>query len=331
MSTTIIEETWTGSDNLFMDPMTRGVVASVEISYAYDNILIAKKGEGSVQMLMYNDFHPRHLVLEAKTGLKGSDVAVKLALTGVVEGKFDLMKSKLDHFEEEVITLGFGRSSLVFQGIFGPNRNRFYQGHRSSIESAVLGMAITMDAEITLAAVAAEVRTFHDTDLVGSVHTQQVKMTSLTTDQTVIVEAQMSCARGMDKGLGWAKILFADEPIDEDRMRKINSCFPLALIKRSKNLMHLGVVSAGAFKQIVLHGFKAGEKVKIFVDGTEDLLFQLMPDSKHPCPPTALRVAAGTTIEDLATILGDLTNRHVMVTNTSLTVASHYEFTIIEA
>ncbi len=324
MPITIIEEEWTGSDNLFEYSITRGIVASVEIAYGYDSILFAKKGDGATQLLMYNDFHPRMLNLEAKTGIKGSDVNAKLVLSGIAEEKFDLMKSKLDKFEDEMITLGFGRNSAEFKSVVGPNRNRFYQGHRTSIENAVLAYSMSMAPYAPMNALALEVKAFHDTDLVGSVHNQQVKTTNVTTDQTVILDAQMDCARGMDKGLGWAKILFADEPIKEERVRKINSCFPLALIKRHTSLEHLGLVNGGTFHQVILHGFKPGEKVYIEVDGEEDLLFWLMPDSKHPCPPTAFRVVKGTHIEDLATVLGNLANRHLMVTATSLVNPSHY-------
>ncbi len=331
MAPTHMDGKWPGSDNLFWNPITRGIVASVEISYAYLTILDGKRTEGATQLLMYNDYLPRHNNLEAKSGLKGSDLMSQKGYTAAVVDNFDLIQGKLSHFQDETVVAGFGTGSFVFKQIWGVNLNRFYRGSRVSKEGAFSSTATSMSPYPALAALAIEIRAFHDTELVGAVHSQHLKMESVNTDQTAVLDAQINCAKGMDKGLGWAKILFADEAVVADRERKIDSCFPLALIKRHKNLEHLGIVSAGAFKEIVLHGFKVGEKVKIMVDGPEDLLFMLMPTSKYPCPPTALKVVAGTTIEDLATILGDLANRHLMVTNTSLTDASHYDLTIIEA
>ncbi len=333
MATTLIDTRWTGSDNLFWNPMTNGIVDSVEIAFAYYVILDTNKTHGAIQLQMFDDFAPRYNNLEAKSGIKGSDLMSKEGLTGVVVDNFDLIQAKLTRYQNMTIQAGadYGRGTFNFGQIWGQNLNRFYRGSRTAKEAAFLSVTVAMAAYPPLASLALEIKSFHDFELKGAVHNQQSKMTIVTGDQTGILDAQMDCARGMDKGLGWGKLLYADQPVVEDRIRLINALFPLSLIKKHKNLEHIGMVAAGAYKEIVLHGFKAGEKVKIYVDGTEDLLFWLMPTSKLPCPPTALRVKAGMTVEDLATILGDLTNRHVMVTNTSLVNPSHYEFTIIEA
>jgi hypothetical protein len=328
---TNLEAHWDGSGNLFWKPVVSSIVGGVRISYAYLNILDAKKGEGAIQLLMYNDYLPRHTNLELKTGLKGSQLIGKEGLTGVAVDNFELISGKISYFQDETVRAGFGRKSFEFGQIWAKNLRRFYEGSRTSKEGAFSSTATSMDAYPGLAALAIEVRAFHDNELVGSVHAAEVAQSHVSGTGGEVVSAQMDCARGMDKGLGWAKVLFADEPVIEDRIRKINSCFPLTMIMSYNNPLHLGLVGAGSFKEILLHGFKAGEKVKIFVDGDYDLLFWLMPDSKHPCPPTALRVAAGTTIEDLATILGNLANRHLMVTAVSLTHASHYELTVIPA
>ena len=155
---TNLEARWDGSGNLFWYPMTSSIVGCVRISYAYLNILDAKKGDGAIQLLMYNDYLPRHTNLENKTGLKGSQLVGKEGLVGVAVDNFELISGKISYFQDETVIGGYGRKSFEFGQIWGKNLNRFYHGPRTSKEGAFSSLATSMDAYTPLNALAIEVR-----------------------------------------------------------------------------------------------------------------------------------------------------------------------------
>ena len=134
----------------------------------------------------------------------------------------------------------------------------------------------------------------------------------------------------MDRNLGWLKFFYALQP---NAQAMVNSFFDLSkIVHHSHNRIYTVHVPMGGFVAFCRRQFIATDRIILKVDGPADALVGLSIDSHTNIDPaTAYLATSGTVTNKLVgEIFPDLTNKQVIVSNTSQTTATHITFEIIE-
>ncbi len=321
---------WQASHNPFRAAMEESVENALGIATFTRNMLFANKDNTDTGFgILFSETEAKYNALLDALGIKGSNESNKLANTEHVGLMYQDMKEKLDHFDD-LIRPVFGKSTLEYKTLWGNNRNRFYRGSLEQRETALLSFATSMQAYSDLADVATEVISYYKT-LKLAREAQQGLIGGYKTNSIEARNAVQALILQFDRNLGWLKFYYGLYP---DAPTKINAFFDLSkIINHGNNKNYSLHIPIGGFAKVCRHAFKPTDKVKIMVDGTEDLWIGLSLDGKTPANQSnAFHAAAGTTIEKPASeIFPDFTHRVVTASNTSQTNPSHLVFEIIEA
>jgi hypothetical protein len=320
---------WQGSRNSVRAAMSESVQNALGIVTFTRNVLYTNRTNPDPGFgILFAETDAKYATLLDELGIKQGTASTKTANTENVDIIFKDMATKLNHFDD-LIRPVFPKGSLEWKSIWGLNRNRFYRGSFENRETALDGLARTMHAFPLLVDASAEVLTYHDFLQTGR-SKQQGLIGGFKTVSIKALEAIEALILQMGRNLGWLNFYYA---LNTDSQALVNAFFDLAkIINHDHHKTYTCHTPIGGFVKTCRHGFKITDTVKITVDGTEDVLFCLMPDGTNACDASAFRATAGSiVIKPALDVFPDLTNKQVIGTNTSLTVASHFIFEIIEA
>lgn len=321
---------WLASSNQLRAAMEESVENALGISTYTRNALLLRKNDPNPGFgVIYNETDGKHEALLEALGIKEGSDSTQIGNTKYVELVYADMSFKLNHFDDMIRPV-FGKNTFEYNTIWGANRNRFYRGSYEQRETAVKGLAAAMHPHAALAAVEAEVLDYYN-KLKNAREAQQGVISGTKTYGANVFTAIEALILQQDRNLGWLKFYHA---LMDDPQAKVNAFFDLSkIINHSNNKVYPCHVPIGGKVRVCRHAFKTTDKIKITVDGTEDVLLFLVPDSSWNLDPTkGYLVPAGTIIEKMATeIFEDLTHKQVMGLNKSNISPSHFEFEIIEA
>ena len=321
---------WQASHNPFRAAMEESVENALGIATYTCNMLFANKDNSDAGFgILYSETDALHNALLDALGIKGSRESSKTATTEQLDLLFQNMKEKLDHFDD-LIRPVFGKNTLEYKTLWGNNRNRFYRGSFEQRESALKGFATAMQAYSDLTDVADEVIHYYKS-LHLALEAQQVLKGDFKSDSIEVRNAIEALIIQQDRILGWLKFYYASHA---DAQLKVSAFFDISKIINHGNNKNYSIhIPIGGFVKVCRHTFKPTDKVKITIDGTEDVWIGLTADGKAPANQSnAFHAVAGTTIEKPASeIFPDFTHRVVTASNSSLTSPSHLVFEIVEA
>ena len=315
---------WDGSKLHLKEPCMRSVVNCIGVIGYHNNQLEIRQGESPDILARFDEMNPKYLHLLDVTGNRIGGKEISKTYTGVLVDEFKEMAANLTHYKE-LTTPVFPKGTTGYSLIWSNNLDRFYNGTRGQKMLALKAMADQMDLTVALHTLSLEVMVYYNT-LKDSQTTQHGEFGGLTGDTIAINAAVEACYLQGERDLGWFK--FAD--FDQlNFVELINAWFPIDLIKPAVHKFeYTHGVPIKSFDKVCIHIPKAGEKYKITVVGGP-IQFCSSYDSKHPCT-AGFTVAEGEPIIIDPSQLGNLLWKYIMVTNLSLTVASHYIFEIVK-
>ena len=321
---------WYGSRNALRAAMEQSVENALGIATYTRNALYAHRNDADPGFnVIFAETDEKYIVLLDALGIKESTGSTQKANTTNVEYQYSLMSANLNHYEDKVRPI-FGKGTTEYIAVFGTTRDRFYHGSYEQRENCVLGLAKAMSAYPALAAIQAEVLAYYNV-LKDARQAQQGLISGFKTYSAEVFTAIEQLILQLDRDLGWLKFFYA---MQEDAQGKINAYFDIERIMyHSNDKTYPKLVPVGGFAKVCRRAFKNSDKVRITVDGTEDANFCLLPVGMAPEEPANVyRGVAGTTVEKMVVeIFPSLTEKQVVVFNTSTSLSTHIIFEIIEA
>jgi hypothetical protein len=321
---------WQASRNSFRSPMEESVENALGISIFTLNALNPYQSDPNPGFgILFNEHKDKTTKLTGALGIKDSIDTFRSGYTKNMEIAYKDMAPKLAHFDDLVRPV-FGKNTLEYNTIWGANRNRFYRGSYEERETAVKGLSEAMDHYPGLAAVVIEVKAYHE-ELVTARQAQQGYISGSKNYSASVFQAIENLILQHDRTLGWLKFYYA---LEDNAQAKVNSFFDISkIINHNNNKVYPRHVPISGSVRVCRRAFKESDKIRITVDGTEDVLISLVENSKTPLDPgKSYRAIAGPTVEKpVKEIFPDLTHKQVMGLNSSTIKPSHFVFEIIEA
>jgi len=320
---------WIGSRNPFRAAMEASVSNALSIGTYTRNILYSNRNNPDQGfMLLYNETDISMEVLSNALGVKGSVATEKGATTKYMKSEFKNMKAKLNRFDD-LIRPVLGKGSTDYISVWGRNRNRFYHGSYASRAISLLGLAGGLEKFPDLAAAVVEVNEYHDT-LIDTRSSQTGLIGSFKQDSITVKNAVEDLILQMERNLCWLRFFYARVPGGRS---KVNAFFDIRRIMRHANRkVYVHHVAIGGYIKVCRHQFKETDRIKITIDGSADVYFFLIANSKMRFPDlkTTFCAKAGTIIELPAKeIFPDLTYKQVIACNSNPNKDSHYIFELI--
>lgn len=321
---------WQGSRNHLRAAMEESVENAENIATFTRNALYPYQSNPDPGYgILFTETDVKLNKLNLNLGYKGGSETTRISSTEFMELAYADMSTKLTHFDDLTRPV-FGKKTQEYGNIWGSNRNRFYHGSYKQREDALFAMAGVLENYPDLATLKAEVLAY--ANVLKSKRASQLGLISGTKTYSADVFTSIEdLILQMMRNLGWLNFKYALQP---DAQAKVNAFFDLAkIMNHSHNKIYPCHVPIGGSVRVARRGFKETDRIKLTIDGSEDVLLFLVPDSKWSLDPAkGYRGISGTIIEKpVKEIFPDLTYHQVMGLNTSNTQPSHFEFEIIEA
>jgi len=315
---------WSGVSNPFENPMNASIPNSVGIVTYVNEMLYAHKGDGPLQLAMYNDFSVPAGAYIALFGDRTGDQAAQVELTDIFKIEFKDMAAQIKKFKKFVLDI-YDEDSDEYRIIWGKNLNRFYRGSYDSRIGALQGLATKM-TEKTVPLGAAAVLAFR-TNIITKHATQHVGMDQVGNDTNSVYSSRKVLIKKLNKVRGILLGIYGD---DDDCEAKVKRFFPVNLLgNRFVPGHHQLLVPKASFRRVCIHLPKKGETYEALVTGG-DVWVATADNSNNP-------VASGYLFKDGVKVIidpediGDITKKFIMATNVSLTTTVDLIFNIIKA
>ncbi len=310
-----------GSKNPFIGPMEQSLTNALNIVVYHRQRCSAHSGDGTWQMAMFNDFKTPADNFIAKISAKTGDLAAQVVLTDMFESVFKDMAIKLDAADDLVIPV-HGTNTPEHRIIWGPNRNRFYDGSYEERKAALTSLAAEMNTQGCTDA--ATYITDYITAITDARNAQANRIIKVGDDGTSIETLLNTLIKKLNKNLGVLKSNFGD---DDDCEEKVNKFYPLNLLgDRTKGHYQL-LVPKGEFRKVAIHTFKTGETIEIINQGDADVWLSMADNADNPVSAGYVALANSSQTKE-PSVLGDLTKKYIIATNNNLTTSTDIIFNI---
>jgi hypothetical protein len=320
---------WQGSHNHLRAAMEESVENAENIATFTRNALHPYQSNPDPGYgILFTETDEKLNKLNLNLGYKGGSETTRIGSTKFMELAYADMSDKLTHFDDLTRPV-FGKKTQEYANIWGPNRNRFYHGSYKQREDALFAMAGVMGNYPDLDDLKAEVLAYAN-ELKSKRESQQELISGTKTYSAEVFNWIELLIQQMMRNLGWLNFKYALQP---DAQAKVNAFFDLSrIMNHSHNKIYPCHVPINGSVKVCRRAFKITDKVKITIDGSEDVFLFCVPNSEWSLDPSkGYRAVSGTIIEKLAKdVFPDLTYKQVMGLNSSTTKPTHFEFEIIE-
>lgn len=245
------------ASNPFIISMEISLQIALSIIYYHWTRLDTHKTDGTWQLDMFNDFDVPAQKFFTLMGLKFGDLNMRISLTSVFESSFKDMSIKLDEIDD-LIRKVHPVNSADYKFIWGPNRNRFYNGNYMARLAELLAFANVMTAKsVPLGATAAEA---YHTEITNNHNEQQGMADKVKTDAAEVEKTRQELICKLYKNMGGLIYHYGDQ---NNCQAIVQNYFPLNLIgDRSKKGHYQLIVPKAEHRRVAMHDWKPGEKIE---------------------------------------------------------------------
>jgi len=294
---------------------------SMIVSTFHDSALLAGSSIPFVHLL-YESYHPIHLTLKADYKAWDIQEHAQEGKSLTLEQLFVLLRGTKIRKWDVSIQNEYEKGTERYVALLPDGRGPFQTGSQQSILDAVETLSGAIGTDAALASTKADVDAF--LELLDEANTTQKgskKDTSTLSQQLEISRINMCIAQYGNLGM------FINQYKATPQL--IPPFFDLVNIRQHHQVMFTGHLKPLYNRVICKHTFDADEQVKITNTGTTDLVFYLGQLKTSKLPTLLHIVPAGTQVTELASVLGDLSNKFVIVYNPNETEMGAYDFEIL--
>ncbi len=291
---------------------------AVRISIYHDSALYAEITDPYVASL-YNDYHPLHLALVAaydkwlaQQGAKQGETLSLNQLLRLLSG------SKIKAWDIAIQTV-YSNETADYKKLLPKNRIPFQKGSQSDRISYVKALSNAIGTDASLATVKADIDLFYT--LLSEALTDQKGSKETTTNYSELVEAaRVAMAQRQYYNLGGFMQKHFTNP------EVIAKYYDLVAIRTAHQVLFSGHVNPLAAHFIVKHTFGLQDQIKIENKGATVLYFYLASIKGGTLPEHFITLQPGAQYSGLASGLGSLNDKLIMVNNPNTLNKGEYEF-----
>jgi len=294
---------------------------ALKISTLHDSALLAGSADSFISDL-YDLYHPIHLAFvaafnawEAQEGDKEGET---LNLSQLLKL---LSNTKIINWDIAIMPV-FKPKTPEYKKLFPNGHSIFQSGKQEDRIEAVKALSINIGSNVALAAVKADIVATYN-QLQAANTTQKGSKTQTGTLSKKVEEARVAMSVAQYADLGSFIAQYAANPTS------IADYFDIESIRRHHQVYFEGHIKPLSYKVICKHTFGVDDLVKIINIGNTDLIFYLAEMKQHKVPLVPHVFPSLSTTTDLASILGPLTNKFIIVYNPNETEMGAYDFEIL--
>ncbi len=297
--------------NPFQWIMELGIVIALTISKYVMDALNGYTGTDPKVIALKAYYTPKHEALVADAAKKETNVNTRIEDTKTIKKTIKDFGIELNDWVSQIIAvhkIGSEKYDLLMMG----GRTSFTTGSREAKALRMETLAQTIGTDLALAALKAQVIAYH-ADFNAQTGKQTVDKTTVGINIVEVSNAQKDCAKGLWYVYCQLIMVYIDNPL------LALAFFPMTLIYKAEHEKRYGLlVPAHTFRKICIHLFKVGETVTLSNKGLVALQIALSSSSKT-LPVTWYILPAGTTITINFALLGNISNKFMLVKNVDLT------------
>jgi len=294
---------------------------SMIVSTFHDSALLAGSSIPFVHLL-YESYHPIHLILKADFKAWDIQEHAQEGKSLTLEQLFVLLRGNKIRKWDVSIQNEYEKGSERYVALLPDGRGPFQTGSQQSIIDAVETLSGAIGTDAALASTKADVDAF--LVLLDEANTTQKgskKDTSTLSQKLEISRINMCIAQYGNLGM------FINQYKATPQL--IPPFFDLVNIRQHHQVMFTGHIKPLSYRVICKHTFGEKDLVKIINMGNTDLIFYLAQMKQHKLPTIPHVFPSLSTTTDLASILGSLNNKFIIVYNPSETEMGAYDFEIL--
>ncbi len=306
--------------NPFKKAMSSSVPNAVEISQSLvDSLTIPAETNEDIEALL-DYYSPKNTALQQEAALQKANVIFRTSATKQLVLTIKGEKAELTDWIKQISDV-YPKDTEEYDRLLIDGASSFYVGSRTNRLIRINALITAIGSDASLATVKAQIQVYA-TALAGKKATQSVDKQKVSDDSVDVSELVNDCANGL-----WY-VYCGLIQLNIEHPEVALAFFPMQLIyKASNEKRYTLLVPAHIIKKICIHTFKTGETVTLTNNSTQELKVGLASAAKGNVL-VWYTLAPSQTVTINPNLLGNLTNRYVMVKNESLTERGDITFVI---
>ncbi len=292
------------------------LISSFHLNALQANITIA------FILALYNYYLPIHNAFAAAyTAWEAQQGAKEGKTTSLKEKLAELRKTKIKEWDIGIQNV-YLDGTPEYTALLPNHRVDFQSGKQLPRITAIKTLSTAIGSDAALADIKADIDDFYA--IIKDIYDkQQGSKSSTKTKSTNVESARVAMCNAQFGNLGKFIQEYCANP------DSLTPYFFLEEIQRKAQDFFMGAIKPERTKFLRRFTFKATSKVKILNKGNCDLYFYIVQTKFSPVPELVLTVHPGEEITTLASAMGNISNRIIMIGNSSVGIIGKYEFTFL--
>jgi len=316
---TNIMKTWSFIQNPFLVATENSYINAIRISSYHNSALAANKSEPFIQALAAS-FKPLHTNLTRIHATCLSQESKQQAETLNVKQFMKLLAGTKIQEWDIIIQSRYKQNTPAYKELLPNRRLPFQRGRQIQRLSAVKALTSAIGSDESLSVVKADIDNFYEE--FDRAYNNKLKEATNRRAHSDLEAARIVMCDAQYANLGALMQKYSSTP------QVIAQYFDLQAIRRSSQTLFTGHIKAGEVHFIAKRTFKDTDKIKLFNAGTTQLKFYLARAKDRQPDAVFLSLDAGEQTV-LASELGNLDNKYLMVLNTDVLYTGAFSVELI--